>query len=153
MGRAIAASATSAAGEGQTSPAGVDGTLDASPLPQPISQPVTAIVGNLAAPVLYAGDGYGEVAGVFQVNMQIPNGDTRGQRDANCPECRRNGQSGQCDDSQSSRHGHGGSAYPCRAIDTVPRVWILSLRSPENCELVLPYNARSSSRDAAFRGE
>lgn len=44
-----------ATGEGQTTPAGVDGTLDGSPAPQPAAQPVTAMIGGVPANVTYAG--------------------------------------------------------------------------------------------------
>jgi uncharacterized protein (TIGR03437 family) len=63
-----------ATGEGQTNPAGVDGRPDSAPLPQPVTQPVTATVGGLAASVEYAGGVSGLVAGVLQVNVQIPQG-------------------------------------------------------------------------------
>ena len=63
-----------ATGEGQTSPGGENGKPADSPAPQPISQPVTATVGGLSAPVLYAGGVPGLVAGVLQVNVQIPQG-------------------------------------------------------------------------------
>jgi uncharacterized protein (TIGR03437 family) len=67
-----------ATGEGQTNPAGVDGRPDASPPPQPVTQPVTATVGGLSANVAYAGGVSGLVAGVLQVNVQIPLGLTSG---------------------------------------------------------------------------
>ena len=63
-----------ATGEGQTTPAGVDGKLASGiSLPQP-NLNVSATVGGLAAPVQYAGAAPGEVAGVMQVNVQIPTG-------------------------------------------------------------------------------
>jgi uncharacterized protein (TIGR03437 family) len=64
-----------ATGEGQTTPAGADGRLApaAPPFPIPI-QPVTATVGGLPAVVNYAGAAPGFVAGVMQVNVQIPVG-------------------------------------------------------------------------------
>ena len=58
-------------GEGQTSPPGVDGTLDGSPAPTPV-QTVTASVGGVNANVAYAGGSPGLVAGVLQVNVQVP---------------------------------------------------------------------------------
>ncbi len=64
-------------GEGQTNPAGVDGSVDGSPAPQPL-QAVSATVGGLPAAVKYAGGVSGLVAGVIQVNVQIPAGVTPG---------------------------------------------------------------------------
>ncbi len=66
-----------ATGGGQTSPASVDGSLAAVPLPQPIL-PVTATVGGQPATVQYAGGAPGLVAGVMQINVQIPSGVTPG---------------------------------------------------------------------------
>lgn len=62
-------------GEGQTSPSGVDGKLAplAPPFPMPVKT-VTATVGGFAAVVTYAGAAPGFVAGVMQVNLQIPAG-------------------------------------------------------------------------------
>ena len=60
-----------ATGEGQTSPPGVDGQIAAAPLPRPLL-PVTATVGGQPAKVQYAGGAPGEVAGLMQVNVQIP---------------------------------------------------------------------------------
>jgi uncharacterized protein (TIGR03437 family) len=62
-----------ATGEGQTTPAGVDGKPASAPYPQP-NLTVTATVGGLNAPVIYAGGAPGEVAGLMQVNVQIPAG-------------------------------------------------------------------------------
>jgi uncharacterized protein (TIGR03437 family) len=62
-----------ATGEGPTSPAGVDGKL--APLTLPIPAPtakVTATVGGKEATVAYAGAVPGVVAGLMQVNVQIP---------------------------------------------------------------------------------
>jgi uncharacterized protein (TIGR03437 family) len=67
-----------ATGEGQTNPAGVDGKPDSAPLPQPVTQPVIARVGGVAASVEYAGGVSGLVAGVLQVNVQIPKGVSTG---------------------------------------------------------------------------
>ena len=66
-----------ATGEGQTSPGGVDGQLDGSPAPKPL-QSVTATVGGTQATVIYAGGVSGLVAGVIQVNVQMPAGVTPG---------------------------------------------------------------------------
>jgi uncharacterized protein (TIGR03437 family) len=63
-----------ATGEGQTSPAGVDGLLAATPpYPAPLL-PVTVTVGGLPATVAYAGTAPTEVAGLMQVVVQIPQG-------------------------------------------------------------------------------
>lgn len=62
-----------ATGEGQTSPSGVDGKPVAVPLPRPLL-PVTVTIGGVNAPVSYAGGAPGEVAGVMQINAQIPAG-------------------------------------------------------------------------------
>jgi uncharacterized protein (TIGR03437 family) len=62
-----------ATGEGQTTPAGVDGKLAASPYPKPNSS-VSVTIGGVPAQVLYAGGAPGEVAGLMQVNVQIPSG-------------------------------------------------------------------------------
>jgi uncharacterized protein (TIGR03437 family) len=63
-----------ATGEGQTNPPGVDGKPDDTPAPTPILQPVTATVGGMNAQIQYAGGVSGLVAGVLQVNVQIPPG-------------------------------------------------------------------------------
>ena len=63
-----------ATGAGQTSPGGVDGKVAAgSSLPQPQIR-VSATVGGIPAIVQYAGAAPGQVAGLMQVNVQIPNG-------------------------------------------------------------------------------
>jgi len=67
-----------ATGEGQTAPGGVDGQLDGSPAPAPVAQPVTVTVGGISAPVRYAGGVPGLVAGVLQVNAQVPAGISTG---------------------------------------------------------------------------
>jgi uncharacterized protein (TIGR03437 family) len=59
-------------GEGQTNPAGVDGRPGDAPAPQPTAQPVTALVGGVAARVAYAGGVPGLLSGVIQFNVQIP---------------------------------------------------------------------------------
>jgi uncharacterized protein (TIGR03437 family) len=61
-------------GEGQTTPAGVDGTVtpgNPSGWKKP-QLPVTAAVGGVPATVYYAGSAPGIIAGVMQVNVQIP---------------------------------------------------------------------------------
>ena len=62
-----------ATGEGPTSPAGVDGTVVSS-TPAGPSLPVIATVDGIRALVQYAGGVPGQVAGLMQVNLQIPNG-------------------------------------------------------------------------------
>jgi uncharacterized protein (TIGR03437 family) len=71
-------------GEGQTTPSGVDGMLaPTSPTavyPMPL-QTVTATVGGLPAFINYAGAAPGFVAGVLQINVQIPVGVPSGSAD------------------------------------------------------------------------
>ncbi len=62
-----------ATGEGQTAPAGVDGKLAGSTAPHPLL-PVSVTVGGIQAPVQYQCGAPGEVAGLMQVNVQIPSG-------------------------------------------------------------------------------
>ncbi len=62
-----------ATGEGQTTPGGVDGQLAPSPAPIPVHS-VTATVNGTPAVVTYSGGAPGIVAGVMQVNLQIPSG-------------------------------------------------------------------------------
>ena len=58
-------------GEGQTVPAGVDGKIAATEFPKP-NQAVTATVAGRNATILYAGAIPGQVAGLFQINIQLP---------------------------------------------------------------------------------
>jgi uncharacterized protein (TIGR03437 family) len=58
-------------GEGQTTPAGVDGKPASAPLPKPVL-PVTVTLNGQLVPVLYAGGAPDEVAGLMQVDVQIP---------------------------------------------------------------------------------
>jgi uncharacterized protein (TIGR03437 family) len=62
-----------ATGEGQTTPPGVDGKAASAPYPYP-NLPVTVMIGFVNAPVKYAGGAPGMVAGLMQVNVQIPAG-------------------------------------------------------------------------------
>jgi uncharacterized protein (TIGR03437 family) len=63
-----------ATGEGQTSPAGVDGKLaGVTNLPMPL-QPVKVTIGGLTAVVDYFGAAPTLVAGVMQVNVEVPAG-------------------------------------------------------------------------------
>lgn len=63
-----------ATGEGQTKPAGVDGKPAASPLPSPLLPVSVTIGGQIIGPaqLLYAGAAPGQVAGLMQINVQIP---------------------------------------------------------------------------------
>ena len=60
-----------ATGEGQTTPAGVDGKLARAPLPRPVL-PVTVQIGGRDSVVTYAGAAPGLPAGVMQVNVRVP---------------------------------------------------------------------------------
>jgi trimeric autotransporter adhesin len=61
-------------GEGQTTPAGIDGKLALTqPLPHP-DLPVTVTVDGQPATFNYAGAAPTEVAGLMQINVQVPNG-------------------------------------------------------------------------------
>jgi len=61
-----------ATGEGQTTPAGVDGALALKdPLPKP-NLPVSVTVGGMDATVSYYGAAPEEIAGVMQLNVEIP---------------------------------------------------------------------------------
>ena len=62
-----------ATGEGQTRPAGADGKLASVTLPKPVL-PVTVTIGGQNATVLYYGAAPFEVAGVMQLNVQVPTG-------------------------------------------------------------------------------
>jgi uncharacterized protein (TIGR03437 family) len=65
-------------GEGQTSPAGVDGAILPSRLPLPVpNAAVSVTIGGLPVPntdINYAGEAPGIINGVFQVNAKIPAG-------------------------------------------------------------------------------
>jgi uncharacterized protein (TIGR03437 family) len=67
-----------ATGAGQTNPPGIDGQISHAPYPLP-ELPVTVTVGGVPAAVQYAGAAPGEVAGVLQINFQIPMGVAGGQ--------------------------------------------------------------------------
>jgi uncharacterized protein (TIGR03437 family) len=58
-------------GEGQTTPAGVDGKPASAPLPAPVL-PVSVTLNGQNVPVTYAGGAPGQVAGLMQLNVQIP---------------------------------------------------------------------------------
>jgi uncharacterized protein (TIGR03437 family) len=62
-----------ATGEGQTSPAGVDGKIAGTlpPFAHPLL-PVTVRIGGIPATVIYAGGAPGQIAGMMQLVVQIP---------------------------------------------------------------------------------
>jgi uncharacterized protein (TIGR03437 family) len=60
-------------GEGQTSPAGVDGQIASASYPKPVAG-VSVTIGGKPAPLAYAGALPGGVAGALQVNVQVPAG-------------------------------------------------------------------------------
>jgi len=66
-----------ATGEGQTSPAGIDGKPASEPLARPIL-PVSVTIGGQTVPPSYAGAAPGQVAGVTQINVTIPAGTQTG---------------------------------------------------------------------------
>jgi uncharacterized protein (TIGR03437 family) len=69
-----------ATGEGQTTPAGVDGKPGTAPLPRP-NLPVGVTIGGLTvtgAQLQYEGGAPGQVAGLLQINVPIPQGVTLG---------------------------------------------------------------------------
>lgn len=64
-----------ATGEGQTTPAGIDGKIAATVLPLPYPNlPPAVLIGGQPAEILYIGAAPGLVAGALQVNARIPNG-------------------------------------------------------------------------------
>ena len=62
-----------ATGEGVTNPPGADGAITGSSLPKPVL-PVSVTIGGQKVTPLYAGEAPGEIAGVMQINVQIPFG-------------------------------------------------------------------------------
>ena len=66
-----------ATGLGQTNPPGADGSRDSAPYPLPVV-PITATIGGKAATVQYAGGAATLVAGISQINLQVPSGLTPG---------------------------------------------------------------------------
>ncbi len=65
-------------GEGQTTPAGVDGLLAIASLPKPTLQ-VSATIGGIPAPMDYFGAAPGFASGLFQANLHVPAGVTPGK--------------------------------------------------------------------------
>jgi uncharacterized protein (TIGR03437 family) len=68
-----------ATGEGQTSPAGVDGLIPGDTPPMPLQQ-VSATIGGMSATVISAGGAPGMSAGYFQVTVMIPDGTPPGDQ-------------------------------------------------------------------------
>lgn len=67
-------------GEGQTNPPGVDGSVAAAaPFPRPVGA-VSVKIGGLDANLIYAGAAPGQIAGLFQINAQIPEGVASGDQ-------------------------------------------------------------------------
>lgn len=66
-------------GEGKTMPDGVTGSVTGTDLKRPVL-PVTVTIGGVDAPVWYAGTAAYSVAGLFQVNAQIPESVAAGSR-------------------------------------------------------------------------
>ena len=60
-------------GEGQTTPSGIDGSVASAVFPKPVL-PVSISIGGRDARVLYAGAAPNLVAGVLQVNVEVPAG-------------------------------------------------------------------------------
>lgn len=58
-------------GEGQTNPGGTDGLVASQVFPRPVL-PVSVTIGGRTANVLYAGAAPGLVAGMFQMNVEVP---------------------------------------------------------------------------------
>jgi len=66
-----------ATGEGQTNPPGLDGSITGGTPPAP-TRPTTVLIDGKPAQVTYAGAAPGAVAGLFQVNVRIPDDATPG---------------------------------------------------------------------------
>jgi uncharacterized protein (TIGR03437 family) len=62
-----------ATGEGQTSPAGVDGKPASNPLPQPVL-PVSVTIGGQTIQPQYAGGSPGSIAGLLRIDVLVPSG-------------------------------------------------------------------------------
>jgi len=58
-------------GEGQTNPAGVDGRINTAPAPVPLA-PVAVTIGGAPATVQSAGGVVGQIAGLMQVTVVVP---------------------------------------------------------------------------------
>jgi uncharacterized protein (TIGR03437 family) len=66
-------------GAGQTNPAGTDGQLAQAPLPKPLLPVKVTIDGLPADDILYAGSAPTLPEGVFQINVRVPFGVSRGR--------------------------------------------------------------------------
>ena len=62
-----------ATGEGETTPAGVDGRLGSLPAAQPVL-PVSVTIDGKAVTPIFAGSAPGEIAGVMRIDVRIPSG-------------------------------------------------------------------------------
>jgi uncharacterized protein (TIGR03437 family) len=60
-----------ATGLGETSPLSVDGMINFPPLPVPVV-PVSVLIGGHSVPPQFVAAAYGLVAGITQVNVQVP---------------------------------------------------------------------------------
>ena len=60
-------------GEGQTNPPGIDGLVVSDPPPQPV-QPLSVTIEEMPAQVVYFGGVPGQVAGMLQIVVQVPDG-------------------------------------------------------------------------------
>jgi uncharacterized protein (TIGR03437 family) len=69
-----------ATGLGVTNPASVDGVLTSVVNPPLVAQRLTVTIGGQSATVLYQGAAPGQVAGVSQINVQIPSNIQAGRR-------------------------------------------------------------------------
>jgi uncharacterized protein (TIGR03437 family) len=59
-------------GEGQTIPAGIDGSVAVSVLPKPVLPVKVTLGGTPIDPLQYAGAAPSSIAGLFQINIRIP---------------------------------------------------------------------------------
>jgi uncharacterized protein (TIGR03437 family) len=60
-------------GEGQTAPAGIDGSFVAPSDLRHLALNVTASIGGKNADVTYAGSAANQISGLFQANVRVPN--------------------------------------------------------------------------------
>jgi uncharacterized protein (TIGR03437 family) len=66
-------------GGGVTSPASIDGAITGLQLPELVTSPVSVTIGGMTAPVSYSGGVPSSIAGLTQINAQVPNGVAPGQ--------------------------------------------------------------------------
>jgi uncharacterized protein (TIGR03118 family) len=69
-----------ATGEGMTSPAGVDGAVQANTMRMPVA-PVAVTFNGVSATVVFAGGTPKDVAGVLEIQVQVPTAVTPGESD------------------------------------------------------------------------